>query len=72
MLQDNRIYSDNRATRRDCIRQGWDAFQAKGWGAPNPYANGDPRWHFWMNGLEGGAEHRKNIGFDMKQVPGWT
>lgn len=70
MVVDDRVYAA-RATRRDAIRQGWDQYQAQGWKAQPPYAEQDPRWHFWMNGLDGAAKHQKNLSFEMHHVPGW-
>lgn len=70
MIEDKRIYV-TRNTRRDAIRQGWDQYQAQGWKARSPYVEEDPRWHFWMNGLDGAAQHQKQLNFAMQDVPGW-
>lgn len=70
MVVDDRVYAIH-ATRQDAIRQGWDQYQAQGWKAQSPYSEQDPRWHFWMNGLDGAAQHQKNLSFEMHHVPGW-
>ena len=72
MIDDPRARIIPSSTRRECIRQGWDQYQANGWKAKSPYPEADPRNVWWMNGLEGADQHRKNIGFSQRDVPGWT
>ena len=70
MIDDPRM-ADHRTARRDAIRQEWDASQARGWKAKYKFDESDPKWHFWMNGLDGAAKHQQHLGFEMKDVPGW-
>lgn len=67
---DKRLYTCPH-DRRNAIRRGWDAYQWQGYKAECPYDVQDPKWWFWMNGLEGGAQHQKSISYEMKDVPGW-
>lgn len=69
-MHDPRIYLDGHA-RREAIFAGWHAYQFQGWKATPPYDESDPRWWFWMNGLDAAGSNHKGFNKRMEDVDGW-